>query len=83
MWQSLQVTDIQHNYVSFCAGEKDRCVNLEATMGHDCLWECVYMCVSEHTFVFVIGEQVGPNPEGLQVVTKPMRVHWLIFGLSN
>lgn len=42
MWQTLQVTDIQHNYVSFCAGEKERCVNPESnTMGHDCMWESV------------------------------------------
>ena len=48
MWQSLQVTDILHNYVSFCAGEKERCVNLEATTGHDCMWESV--CEREGTF---------------------------------
>lgn len=57
MWQSLQVTDIQHNYVSFCAEEKERCVNLEATVGHDCIWVCVpAVCVTD--------EHAGHKPAG-------------------
>lgn len=64
MWQSLQVTDIQHNYVSFCAGEEERCVNLEATMGHDGMWECVCVwvyawCVSLVNMLAIIQQVSG------------------------
>lgn len=67
MWQSLPVTDIQHNYVLLCAREKERCVNLETTTGHDCMWgsACEWCLVCR-------SEQVGHNPADFQAEIKLM-----------
>lgn len=79
-WQTLQVTDIQHNYVSFCALERERDVSIwkQLWVTTACERECVWgmlgvLMVSKFAVIQQVPGRKKPNE----------LIHWFITQISQ